>query len=296
MPDRRTIIVCVPEKRRIRLIRSERLRLAVGYGGYPHAGDLGADQKTIGVARRVIRDDGDTTIMRTLGIIAASVVACAAILVAGVFLWLKANYPTYSHRYRLTIAIEVDGRVHTDSSVIEVIWKGGPEFGDVGPYHPSVRGQAVFIDLAGFGTAVAVLVAPSFEQGGVIRWPEGVGALWLGARAFGNGSTLPELPQLPRLRGRRDLASDNMPRLIWFSNIADPKTARRFKPDDIPTLFGPAARLAAAHVEITNDPVVIDIDKKLPWYETLKRPLGQGVIQIEYGFALAKPMFVGDAS
>jgi hypothetical protein len=235
---------------------------------------------------------GGATLMRTLGTVAL----CLAILIGGVVVWWHIKYPTYSYRYRLTLAIEVDGKVHTGSSVIEIIWSTGPTLGDVGPYHPSVRGQAALIDLGERGAIITALVAPSHDERGSIVWPEGVSALWLVPFAFGKGRNNDELPQLHQLSGHKDLAAENMPRLIWFANLTDPKTARRLKPSDIPSLFGSSARISAAYVEITRDPIVIDIDKKLPWYEILKRPLAQGLIQIEYGFALAKTMFIGDAS
>ena len=36
------------------------------------------------------------------------------------FALYKVNFPTYSYRYRLQLSIEVDGRPHTGSSVIQV--------------------------------------------------------------------------------------------------------------------------------------------------------------------------------
>jgi len=202
-------------------------------------------------------------------------------------------YPTYRYRYRLTVAVEIDGQVHTGSSVIEVIWSGGPKIGDMGPYRPSIRGQAVYLDLKADGVVVAAL--GNGESYGDAS-DGAVNALWLAARAFGNKSTIAELPQLPRLRGRRDLAPTNMPRLIWFTNPANPKTACKFALNDVPSLFGSSARLTVAYVEITDDPIVVDIDKRFSWFGLLNRPLADGVIQISYGFSLAKHMFVGDAS
>lgn len=228
--------------------------------------------------------------MRALGIIFGSMV----LLIVGIVVWWKITYPTYSYRYRLTLSIEIDGKVHTGSSVIEIIWSGGPEIGDVGHYHPSIRGQATLVDLGEHGAIVAALVAPSHDAGGRIVWPEGVSALWLVPYAFSRGRNDDELPQLRELGGRKELTLDNMPRLIWFANLADPQTARRVKPSEIPAQLGSNARLSAAYVEITSDPIVIDIDKRLPWYDILRRPLT--VIDIERGFALAKTMFIGDAS
>src|SRR5882762_2177881 len=91
-----------------------------------------------------------TQLMRRAGIV-VTVAVCLVALIGGAIAWLKINYPTFSYRYRLTLSIEIDGKVDTGASIIEIIWKGGPEFGDVGPYHPIVRGQAVFIDLGSRG-------------------------------------------------------------------------------------------------------------------------------------------------
>jgi hypothetical protein len=73
--------------------------------------------------------------LRTFGII---VVGLMLLIGSGV-VWWKISYPTYSYRYRLTLSVEAGGKVHTGSSVIEIVWHGGPEIGDVGPYHPTIR-------------------------------------------------------------------------------------------------------------------------------------------------------------
>jgi hypothetical protein len=230
--------------------------------------------------------------MRVIGI----VLVCIIVLIGGGVAWVKfIAYPDYSYRYRLTLAIEIDGQVHTGSSVIEVIWNGGIPFGDVGPYYESVRGQALLIDLGRHGVIATALVAPRHSERGIIVWPEGVGAVWLVPRAFGVRGGNEVLPQLTQLSGRRNLTPDNMPRLIWFSDAADPKTARVIKPGDIPVLFGPNARLATSYVEITHDPIVIDIDKRLPWYKSLKDSRNK-ILYLPNGFALGWTMFVGDAS
>jgi hypothetical protein len=227
--------------------------------------------------------------MRKLGVI--SVCLLAVICAVGAF-W-KFNYPTYAYRYRLTLAIELDGKVYTGSSVIGIVWASGPTFGDVGPFHPRTAGQAVLIDLGTKGTLIAAL------SNGESYGPAADGALsarWIAAKAFGNNSTNDELPKLPHLKGRRDLAPDNMPRLVWFRDVADPATAKKVRIEDIPKLLGPTAHLAAAYVEITQDPIVIDIDKKLTWYQAFKNPRNHGVIYLPDGFALSETMFIGDAS
>jgi hypothetical protein len=187
----------------------------------------------------------------------------AGALVAG----YKYKYRDYSYRYRLTVNIEVDGKLHSGSSVIEVKWSGGPVIGDGGPFGPSVKGQAALVDLGERGVVVATLI--NDESYGPAQ-DGALGALWIAPRAFGKETNAEQIPMLPELRGKRDLALDNLPRLLWFSNPHDPTTARKLLAQDIPATFGPSARFAGASVEITNDPIMIDIRQKLLWIKPLE--------------------------
>jgi hypothetical protein len=88
-----------------------------------------------------------------------------------------------------------------------------------------------------------------------------------------------------------------MPGLIWFSNVEDEKSARVVTVGEIPSLFGPTARLDAAFIEITTDPIVIDIDQKLPWYRALaERQKGHLVITKPGDFTLSYSAFIGELS
>lgn len=203
------------------------------------------------------------------------------------------KYPNYTCRYRLTVNIEVDGKLHSGSSVIEVTWHGGPEIGDVGPYSPTMRGQAALVDLEDRGVVVATLTA---EDWGWHNSNAGWGALWLVPHAFGDEKG-GDHAMLPTLRGKHKLAFDNLPRFLWFTNPQDPTSAKTLLVDDIPRLFGPSARFADAFVEITSDPLVIDIRQKLPWLKPLEeRPPGHDIIYLPNKLGINRSMFIGDRS
>lgn len=227
---------------------------------------------------------------RSLLIALVVLVLGAGGLVAG----YRYKYPDYSYRYRLTVNIEVDGKIHSGSSVIEVKWRGGPVIGDGGPFGPSVKGQAALVDLGERGVVVATLI--NDKSYGPAK-DGALGALWVAAEAFGNHSTGPEIPDLPKLRGKRDLELGKLPRLLWFSNPQDPTTARKLLVQDIPATFGPSARFAGASVEITNDAVVIDINRKLTWFQSWSDHYrDRGPMYLQNNLALSRYMFVGDAS
>ena len=128
--------------------------------------------------------------------------------------------------------------------------------------------------------------------------PDGtVDAVFLCANAFGNRSTYEELPTLPRLKGRRELSPDNFPRLLWFSNRDDPKSVKKITVRDVANSLDPAARFTEAFCEITNDPIVVNIADKLPWYPALERAQkGRGITSFPSKFQLVYNMFVGERS
>jgi hypothetical protein len=209
-------------------------------------------------------------------------------LIGASIAWYKFHYPTYLHRYRLTIEIEIDGTVHTGSSVIEVRWIAQPKIGDSPPYISSVRGQGTFVDLGSRGALVAALHPDDVFQ----HLPA---ADILAMKAFGLTGGLESYKLITQRTGRRDLAPNNRPLLIWFSDVSDRKTARPSTFGHIPDLFGPTARLVAAYVEITRDSVVVDIDRKLPWYPRWAAEQRSGPITGMPGqFQLIYNMFVGD--
>ncbi|KJC53278.1 hypothetical protein [Bradyrhizobium sp. LTSP857] len=213
-------------------------------------------------------------------------------VVVAVYAAYKLNFPTYSYRYRLEISLSVDQIVYTGSSVIEVTWECGPHVAGLAQCSPSLGGQATVMDLGSRGVVVATL----YTGENVSPVPDGaVDAIWLCARAFGNRSTSEDLPKLPHLTGRRALSPDNFPRLVWFSNPADPKSAQKVTIGNVASIIDPAARFTDAFVEITQDPIVVDIAMKLPWYSALQEAQrGKGIYSESGKFQLIYRMFVGE--
>lgn len=219
-------------------------------------------------------------------------IVIAAVVIAGVIAF-KLTFPSYSYRYRLQISLSVDERVYTGSSVIEVTWDCGPHIAGLGRCTPSLGGQAALIDLGTRGLVVAAL------RSGETFSPlsdRPVDAAALCANAFGYQSSDKELPELPHLTGRRDLSPSNFPRLIWFSNPADVKSAQKIAVHNVASVLGARAHITEAFVEITRDPLVVDIANKLPWYPGLVEAKGKLIGSEPGKFQLIYNMFVGENS
>lgn len=196
----------------------------------------------------------------------------------------------------MTVEIEVDGQVHSGSSVIEVTWHGGPQFADVGPYTPTLRGQATLIQLGDKGVVVAALL-----NGKGYGKPPNVGdpwgALWIFPRAFGLGTSVDDLKGWSPPSGKRELAFDNMPLLLWFPDPNNPATGQPVSPVEIPRKIGPSARLAGAFVEATSATVTVDIGERLPWVAALSRKFPQPhQIYLPNKLAITRDLFIGGAS
>ena len=99
------------------------------------------------------------------------------------------------------------------------------------------------------------------------------------------------------MRGKRDLAIDNLPRFLWFPNPEDTVSAKKILAPDFSTLIGPSVRFTSASVEVTDDPLVIDMRNKLPWLKSLEqRPAWDNVIYLPDGFPISRSLFIGDRS
>jgi len=70
-----------------------------------------------------------------------------ALIGVGLFAVYKLSYPTHTHRYRITVNVDVDGQLHSGSSGINRKAKILP---DAPPYAFESVGEAVFVDM-GFG-------------------------------------------------------------------------------------------------------------------------------------------------
>lgn len=219
--------------------------------------------------------------MKLLGILALVAVAIYAA-------WAIA-YPTYTHRYRLTIEIETPDGVRSGSSVIEVSKRQIPKFLDSLFYAggtPRAKGEAIFIDLGQGRNLVALLrFGPDAQtQHSMSR---------LAFEVFQRRSTDPnDLQQMSRLSGRGDLPGDLIPTLVTFKDPADPKTVRVVSPAEFTSVFGPGVRLKNAWIEMTRDQVTTGIDQKLPWLKEMeRRGLGSTVSGRPGVFTINVPYF-----
>lgn len=206
--------------------------------------------------------------------------AAAIVIVAAAVVWRSVDSPTYVHRFRLAIEVQVDGEVRSGSSVIEV------QTTDYNVGMPGakgtrslVRGQAVFVDLGKGRNVIATLGS---GPAGTVDWIAD-----LTRSAF-----MPIHPGLkyrdvPNLTGSAPLTGQYIPILVTFSDLTDPKTARVVAPDRFDQVFGDGVRFKRAFVEmvpagswpfsaigwpasLAGEPITRGLEKKMPWLPHLQ--------------------------
>jgi hypothetical protein len=233
--------------------------------------------------------------MRKLGIIVGSAALLLVILVGSAIAWYKTTYPTYTYRYRMTVEVEVNGKVRSGSSVIEVRLIKQPEWpGSGSPVHAGIMGEAVVVGL-GEGRSLIALLATG-PNASDIDYPAHVVPVH-----FKLSYDDQDLVKYPRLTGSWQLdpamqRALGLPTLVTFTDSNDPDSAHIVQPDEFERFFGPGVNFRRVWVEMTKDTMTEGIEKKLPWWNgpfpSLK-PIGGGGAYVNEsdGFRWNKQMF-----
>jgi len=176
-------------------------------------------------------------------------------------------------RYRLTINVEVDGKVVSGSGVIQVKQSDTRGlFGSIGGFGNEVSGDAVVVDLGTHGALFALLRGPKAGYGDL------GGPAWMLFDAFADllKSETDPLPRVRLLREqhpRRVLRFDQIPMLVKFRDLNDPKSVEQIDPRNLGAAFASGVVLRDALIEVTEDPLTTGIEVKLPWLKTMKAHL-----------------------
>ncbi len=181
---------------------------------------------------------------------------------------------SFDYRYKLTAEVETSAGVKSGSSVFQI---GVGMSGKIMP--PGMRGGSAHVL---HGEAVAVDVAPGEAMFVLMRSANSVDwATDAATSAFtadnpqwaGPGSDVEAYyAALKADRAVHVLWGDTVPRdraqylplMVRFKNPADPKSVEQVAPDNLAKSFGPGYRLKSLTVQLTDDPVTVGIEKRLP--------------------------------
>jgi hypothetical protein len=200
---------------------------------------------------------------------AVAVAACAVFLLSGCI------GEKHTFRYRLTLSVNVDGTVHTGSSVIEDTFIDQVALAGLAggiPWATRLRGEAVAVDLGARGILFCVLARDPARS--TSREAELLPILVFGnyfSDGFPSTSSrrfASQISEILRYRPKRAIDPIFLPMLVRFRDVDNPASVERVDPENLAARFGDGVELAAAMMEITDEPVTTGIESVLRWLKS----------------------------
>jgi hypothetical protein len=197
-----------------------------------------------------------------------------------------------TYRYKLTLSVDTPAGVKTGFNVVELRYFD-VNFPERGEMHDT-RGEALYIDLGpGRRPLIALLtrIRRADEVGKNMDshlWLEDSPSLVLAKVCLGGAGNLDwiEIATAFNERCRRPLSipTSDLPELVTFRDVSDPKSVMLVDPNNLPATLGPGVSWRSMTLQTTDEPLTKGIDKHLPWVRTYEPniPL-PGVDSFEYG-------------
>lgn len=175
---------------------------------------------------------------------------------------------TESYRYKLTLAVNTPGGVKRGSSVVEVLFYevSIPARGIMHKLH----GEALYLDLGPDARPLIALLTSQLHQkyGKELRWTRDAGPDDnLLSQLYGppSANLLDDVSRLARMRGPHRISPIELPDLVTFTDINDPKSVIEVDPNDLQATLGPNITWNEITLESTDEPVTTGIKMKLSW-------------------------------
>jgi hypothetical protein len=184
------------------------------------------------------------------------------------------HYHTY--RYRLTLEVETPEGIKTGSGVYEVsVSSGKANLISPGGSSGTVIGEAVIVDLAARGPMFVLLSKnEQYTYAGTLPVVVAKRAGLVTDGRTQSPKRYENLADFTReiaaLRGKIEVLFDELPTLVRFRDINDPKSVELVYPTSLDTAFGSHVALRQAWIEMTSDSVTTGIEEKLAWLKTLR--------------------------
>ena len=174
-----------------------------------------------------------------------------------------------SFRYKLTLTVDTPEGVRSGFSVVEVdAWNVTiPGRGTMS----RATGEAVYVDLGEGARPIVALIADIRpRERGFNWWAEGKPNIDNLLRLYGQPATEDEnlinrIRRLARMRGPLKLAASDLPDLVTFADINEPKSVLRVDPHDLPAALARDVKWKSITFEVTNEGLTRGIENKLPW-------------------------------
>lgn len=192
----------------------------------------------------------------------------AGLLVYGYYKW---HNPTYRWHQKLTLVVDTPDGPKTGASVVEVEVQLTPTDWPTGRQgRTALRGEATVVDLGG-GRYLFALLSSNGEAFARRVFQERLADAPTDRAGGSDKRYATKARAIARLRESAPVPVAALPRLVSFTDIADPTTVQQVDPDDLSATFGAGYALRAVTLEITTAPVTSGVvEGVLGWLRNLE--------------------------
>jgi len=173
-----------------------------------------------------------------------------------------------AYRYKLTLAVNTPNGVKRGSSVVEVLFYD-VSIPERGTMH-KLRGEALYLDLDPGARPLVVLLKshlhPKEDKG--LYWTRDAGPEM--SRLYDIPPSIhfmDDVSRIAKMHGAHRIAPENLPDLVTFADINDPKTVIEVDPKDLQAALGQGVTWNEITLESAHEPITSGIRTKLPWIE-----------------------------
>jgi hypothetical protein len=198
------------------------------------------------------------------------------LLLAAIYLADQIRIGRPDHKYRLTADVETPAGVRSASGILSV--RPNRSYGGTGSGSslPQTKGDALLVEL-GDGKNLVILLAHG-QDGSNFDHPT-----FLPTRLFGAGDRRVGFRDVKNLAGAPSVPVPEQlwPTMVSFTNLDEPKSARRINPNNLEASLGKGYRLRGISLDVVanglwpvdfggalGEPVTRGIELKLPWLKT----------------------------
>ena len=193
----------------------------------------------------------------------------------------------FSYRYRLTLEIETPEGIKTGSGVFQCNTTSSEDspFKGFRGAGGRLTGEAISVDLGTRGLLFVLLSKSDKSTANIYALELPVILTNRAGLASDGRLAKPKryefftdyMREVAAVPGKLDVAPDELPTLVRFTNIDDPKSVEKVDPANLAAFFGPGVSWRSITIEITGDPVTTGIEKRLVWVDSLKGSIGKGM-------------------
>jgi len=192
----------------------------------------------------------------SVGVLSLMLVCTCGMVVSGCAL---IGFPHHSWHQKMTVEVEVDGQGYAGASVVAMSVRGHPDLPLVhGNRDLDLRGEAVVVRLPKNQYLFALLTYNAFLASRVFKHKMDRALSEPGERWAAIISDL---------RQTGEIALQDYPLLVTFTDINDPKTVKQVDPENLAATLGPGITLTRITLEITDEPVTEGkVESVLGWW------------------------------